>query len=384
MLLGIDASNLRAGGSLTHLVELLRAAVPAAHGFERIVVWAGAATLEAIEERRWLRKSHDPLLDRALPYRLFWQRFRVPRLAALAGCDVLWVPGGSTASSFRPMVTMSRNMLPFEWREMRRNRFAWRTLKNLLLHFAQRSSFRRAEGLIFLSRYARDAVIGFAGDKTKVTIIPHGIESRFSCRPRAQQPIGEYTTDKPFRLLYVSIVDVHKHQWHVADAVARLRTSGLPVAVDLVGPAHGPALAKLNATLRRVDPTRQFVRYVGAVPHRELHRFYAAADLNIFASSCENMPNILLEAMAAGLPIACSRRGPMPEILGEAGIYFDPERPDEIADAIRRLIESPDLRREKAEAAFERSADFSWARCARETLAFLAEVVDVDHLRSKR
>lgn len=93
MRLGVDASNLRAGGSVTHLVELLRAAEPAAHGFETIIVWGGTATLAALEERQWLRKAHDPLLERAQPYRLFWQRFRLPRLAAPERCDVLSVPG---------------------------------------------------------------------------------------------------------------------------------------------------------------------------------------------------------------------------------------------------------------------------------------------------
>jgi glycosyltransferase involved in cell wall biosynthesis len=51
------------------------------------------------------------------------------------------------------------------------------------------------------------------------------------------------------------------------------------------------------------------------------------------------MPNILLEAMAAGLPIACSNRGPMPEVLGTAGLYFNPENPAEIACAIRTVID---------------------------------------------
>ena len=64
MRIGIDASNLRAGGGVTHLVELLRAADPPAHGFEQAIVWGGAATLSKIEDRDWLCKVHDPLLDR--------------------------------------------------------------------------------------------------------------------------------------------------------------------------------------------------------------------------------------------------------------------------------------------------------------------------------
>jgi glycosyltransferase involved in cell wall biosynthesis len=111
------------------------------------------------------------------------------------------------------------------------------------------------------------------------------------------------------------------------------------------------------------------------VPYEELFKWYHQADLFIFASSCENMPNILLEAMAAGLPIACSNRGPMPEVLGTAGLYFDPENPAEIACAIRSLLDSTDLRAEKAEAAYRRAKAFTWQRCAEQTFQFLAQQV---------
>jgi glycosyltransferase involved in cell wall biosynthesis len=86
------------------------------------------------------------------------------------------------------------------------------------------------------------------------------------------------------------------------------------------------------------------------------------------------MPNILLEGMASGLPIACSNCGPMPEVLGDAGVYFDPENPKDIARALRELIESPVLRTKSAESSFERVRRYSWRRCADETFRFLAEI----------
>ncbi len=147
-----------------------------------------------------------------------------------------------------------------------------------------------------------------AGVPERVAIVPHGVEERFRCAPREQRPLEEYSTERPFRLLYVSIVDVYKHQWHVAEAVRRLRDAGLPVVIDFVGPGYGPALARLKRTLRRLDPEGEVLRHRGAIPFEELHRLREQADLFVFASSCENMPNILLEAMAAGYPIACARR----------------------------------------------------------------------------
>jgi glycosyltransferase involved in cell wall biosynthesis len=66
----------------------------------------------------------------------------------------------------------------------------------------------------------------------------------------------------------------------------------------------------------------------------------------------------------------------MPEVLGDAGCYFDPERPDEIAAALRHLIESRELRTMMAARAHQRAQDFSWKRCARETFAFLATICE--------
>lgn len=375
MVLGIDASNIRRGGGVTHLVELLRAANPLAHGFEKVVVWSGRATLSRIEHRPWLVKSHHEALDGRLPSRVYWQRFRLSQAARKAHCDLLFVPGGSFAGHFHPVVAFSQSLLPFEWAELRRYGGSWMTVKLLLLHLTQLRTFRRADGLMFLTRYARDIVLKAVGDfRSRVTIIPHGIDKEFFRAPRRQLPIAEYSMARPFRLLYVSVVDVYKHQWHVVDAVGRLRSQGFPLALDLVGPAYPHALKRLTDMIERVDPGGQFIRYWGPVKHQELPKWYAEADLCVFASSCETFGQILLEAMSGSLPIACSDRSALPEVLTDAGIYFDPQDPDAIASAILKLVLSPELRYQKATEAFEAANTYSWEKCARDSFAFFAEV----------
>jgi glycosyltransferase involved in cell wall biosynthesis len=93
----------------------------------------------------------------------------------------------------------------------------------------------------------------------------------------------------------------------------------------------------------------------------------------VFASSCETFGQILVEAMSAGLPIACSNRSVMPELLGDAGVYFDPEQPAEIASAIRTLFDSPELRSRLARESFKKAKNYSWARCADETFSFISQ-----------
>lgn len=376
MNIGIDASNIRGGGGMNHLVETLRVAQPQKHNFDQIVVWGGNSTLNEIEERPWLRKVHDPLLDRSLPLRLYWQRFVLDNLAQQEGCNVLFVPGGSYFGSFRPFVAVSQNLLPFEWNEARRYGFSWMLLKFLLLRRSQTKTLRRADGVIFLTNYARDATMRILKQiQSPDVVIPYGVSKIFDYPPKVQQPIEAYSLQKPFRLLYVSIVTVYKHQWYVAEAVTALRKKGLPVHLELVGPAYPPAMQRLEKILNRLDPTEEFIHYRGPIPYNELHREYQQADAFVFASTCETFGQIVTEAMTAGLPIACSNTGTMREILGEDALYFDPECPTEIADVIQKMISDPSMRTRMASGTYERVNVFTWERCARETFDFVTHMM---------
>ncbi len=375
IVVGIDAANLRRGGGVTHLVELLRAAQPAAFGIDQVVVWGGQPTLNALDDRVWLDKRNPAALDKGLLQRTIWQRYSLSKAARDARCDVLFVPGGSYAGDFHPVVNMSRNMLPFEWNELKRYGWSTFTLKLLLLRLTQSRTYKKTDGLIFLTDYARQVVVGVVGAlRAKTSTIPHGLNTRFNQVPKPQRVISDFDEANPYRVLYVSIIDQYKHQWFVVEAVATLREEGFPIVLDLVGPAYLPALNRLNETIAHLGADQSWVRYHGGIPFNELHLRYVQADLGLFASTCENMPNILLETMASGLPIACSNRGSMLEVLGDSGVYFDPVQPADIARALRELILSPQLRSKLAMASYQRSQQYSWKRCADETFDFLAKI----------
>lgn len=372
--IGIDATNLRCGGGLTHLIELLRVAQPNLFSINKVIVWGGLPTLNALDDRSWLFKHNPAALEKGLLRRILWQRYSLSSVAREEDCDLLFVPGGSYAGNFHPVITMSRNLLPFEIHELLRYGLAFRTLKFLLLRFTQSRSYKKTDGVIFLTKYAQDAVLKVTGKLNgRISIIPHGMNSRFSRAPKSQRDIKDFNNKNPYRVLYVSIIDQYKHQWNVVEAVSMLRKLGFPIVLDLVGPAYLPALKRLNKTLSRLDVEHSWVNYHGAIAFDDLHQSYANADLGVFASSCENMPNILLETMASGLPIACSELGPMPEVLSNTGVYFHPEQASSIASAIQKLIESPQLRTELSQASYERVQQFSWKRCADETFGFLSD-----------
>jgi glycosyltransferase involved in cell wall biosynthesis len=376
MRIGIDASNLKRGGGLTHLSALLAHADPLDAGLDRVIVWGSRATLERLAPRPWLTKADCAELEGSAAAQVLWRRRVLPTLAR-AECDLLFAPGGLCTDRFHPVVTMSRNMLPFQLREALRYGPSAMLARLALLRRLQQRSFRTADGVIFLSQFAQDTVLRTTGPLPgRTTVIPHGVAEPFFHAPRPQRSLSDYSADRPMRILYVSIVDVYKHQWHVAEAVARLRREGVPIAIEFVGDSYPKAERRLRPVLQRLDPQRAFLTVKGAADHVALPQSYHTADLFVFASSCENLPNILLEAMAAGLPIASSSGGPMPEILGEGGVYFDPLKPESIAKALRRLADDADLRGRLAADAYARAGQFSWEQCARSTFRFLGSILE--------
>jgi len=379
--LGVDATNIRQGGGVTHLSKLLQAGDPIAAGISRVTVLANQETAAALPVRPWLTKVSSPWMEALLPIRMLGQQFQLPRVIKAARCDVLFSPGGTLPARLPvPAVTMSQNMLPFEPIEAARfGRWSLMRLKMQLLRHSQGRSFRRADGLIFLTSYAESVVTRALGGVPCFTaLIPHGIEKRFLHPPRLQRSLIECTADNPFRVLYVSILMPYKHQLEAARAASLLRAEGIPIELRFIGAPWGDYGHQFKALLDELDPEHEFLLWSGAEPFESLHGFYKRSDAFVFASSCENLPNILIEAMAAGLPIASSGRGPMPEVLGDAGVYFDPEVPASIAKALRDLAMDPSLRSKLALSAWHKAKAYSWERCAKDTFEFIAQAAKRD------
>lgn len=379
MRLGIEATNVRSGGGIAHTVETLRHAEPALHGFESVVLWTNSEVAPRVEPRPWLTVevvSSSRRVAREVSVLPFdWIRNRIAMRSRAREVDLVYAPGALAAPESTPTVAAFQNLLPFDRSESRRWGWTWVRARLLLLRFHQSRVFSRASGVICLSEYAREVLCrAIRLPLEKTAIVSCGVPESFRRGPRRQSELSAYGPARPFRILYVSTIDFYKHPWHVVRAIGALRSRGLPVVLELIGHAYPPALARLRVVLAQVDPRSEFVTYTGIVQHAELARRYHAADAFVFASTCETVGIPVLEAMAAGLPIACSNRRPMTDFLGQAAFYFDPESPDEIAAAIEALALDPDRRSRLAWKAFETSKAFTWERCARDTFAFLERV----------
>lgn len=376
--LAIDASNIRHGGGITHLSQLLDHVNSSNQDFDKVFLWAGDSTLNRIPEKEWLVKKSHYLLNGNLVMRTIWQIFLLKKSFLAEFCSIIFILGGTFYFKFTPAVTFHQNLLPFEPKEILRYGLSLKIIKFNLLRIIQSSSFRRSTAIIYLSNFSKKVLERNIKKLPDGKIIYHGVEARFSQLPKKQKPIEGYSNETPFKIVYISSIDHYKHQWNVVEAISILREEGFPISLDLYGVANKEPLKKLKRYIDKYDHDRKFINYVNEVDFSEIHHVYRNSDLSVFASSCETFGQIVLESMASGLPIACSDMSSMKEIIKDGCIYFNPLDSNEIAKAIKRLLVSEELRESISKKSYQYSKEFSWNDTSEKTFKYLKEIQEAN------
>jgi glycosyltransferase involved in cell wall biosynthesis len=371
MIVGVDASRNRSGGALAHLKGILTAADPLQFGIDRVHLWAYESLADTLPDFSWLTKHTPAELDKSILSQMWWQYKHLPREVKQSGSVVLFNTDAGSVCPFQPSVTLSQDMLSYEPGEMSRFGIGRARLRLSMLRLIQNRSLKNAELPMFLTNYASQVIQEATGPLARHVVVPHGVGEEFRQTPdRRALPIER---NAEIRILYISNTALYKHQWNVVRAVGAIRRKGVNASLLLIGGGSGRAQRLLDNEIAATDPEREFVNQMPFIPNSEIPRFLAGADLFVFASSCENMPITLLEAMASGLAIACSDRGPMPEVLQNGGVYFNPEDPRSIEKSISSIIASSALRDRVSRRASQLSRQYSWERCAAETWQALVE-----------
>lgn len=372
MIVGIDASRNRSGGAKGHLKGILNDGNPTSFGITEVHVWTYHSLAQGLPVKPWLHIHTPQELEEGLFKQIAWQYRKLPYSAQKAKCEIMLYTDAGTVGNFCPSVVMSRDMLSYEPGEMKRFGLSVSRLRLIALKYIQASSMKKADGVIFLTKYASSVIQKFTGSLKNTRIIPHGVSDKFR-----QKTLGgdwDHSYNIEIKCIYISNASMYKHQWNVVKAIALLRSNGVNIRLDLVGGGEGRAQKKITQVILENDPDSKFVKQHEFIDHDYIPTLIAKSDIYLFASSCENMPNTLVEGMASGLPIACSNRGPMPEVLKDGGEYFDPENIDSIIKALSKIIDHRDARIKMAARAKELSNLYSWERCANETYKYLKTV----------
>lgn len=242
-----------------------------------------------------------------------------------------------------------------------RARLFWRLKTHLAL--------RRADRLVTVSNDARRQIAAAFGlAESSIVVVSEGPDPIF--RPRPGDPAVESVRVRyglppvaPL-VLYVGGISPHKNLQALvrAAAIVRREEPG-PWHVVLVGDYKGDSFLgcyrELNELVRALGLGGR-VTFTGFVPDEDLVLLYNAATMLVLASKGEGFGLPVVEAMACGLPVTASDRNSIPEVLGGAGLLFDPDSDDAIADCVRRLLREPALRADLRARGLARAEAYSW------------------------
>jgi glycosyltransferase involved in cell wall biosynthesis len=169
--------------------------------------------------------------------------------------------------------------------------------------------------------------------------------------------------------LYVGGLIPHKNLVRLVEAFALAASTDLKlVLVGDFNDVFHTHVPQIRAAIAR-HAVEERVILAGFVPDEDLAHLYTRAYAVILPSLMEGFGLPAVEAMACGTPLLSSRAGSLPEVIGEAGVYFEATDVSSIAGAIRMILESPTHREALARLALARSAKFTWEESARRLVA---------------
>ncbi|MFP8878455.1 MAG: glycosyltransferase family 1 protein [Myxococcota bacterium] len=376
----INTLSARTGGGLTYARNLLM--------HLDLEYRADVFVLVAPQRRHLLPDGPYTFIDCAwagqnVLQRTLWEAFGLPRLLRELGADVYYVLAGTLAA--KPpagckSVVAFRNLLPFDPKNRKRYPHGYTRYRLWLIGLAQPRSFAQADLVIFISEYGRKVVEAVVTEPAgRAVVIPHGVGEVF----KGDVVAGDWNTRWPGGyVLYVSILDVYKSQLEVVEAWASIRGAReTREKLILAGPEYPPYARRVKRKIAELGLEDEVV-LLGPVAHDDLPGLYRSSKVTVFASQCENCPNILLEAMAGGRPVLCSSDPPMPEFGVDAVVYFDPTDSAELADRLIEMLDDPERQKDYGDRAKRRSADFRVDAAMRRTWESMLELANGDWSKS--
>lgn len=302
------------------------------------------------------------------PNRLLWDQFTVPKFAIREGLNIIYNPKLSV-----PLFAPCKTILVMHGAEQFAVPQAFKWYDRMYFSVANRLYCRRASAIIAMTHTGAKDITKYMGarpDKIRVIYEAYNERCRVMPKEKVEEVKARYNLPDHF-ILFVGGLSPLKNLANLIRAFKRLETT-FHYKLVVVGFKRW----KFAQDIQLVDELElaDRVLFTGFVPDEDIPAFYNAAELFVFPSLYEGFGIPALEAMACGCPVITSKAGCSPEIAGGAAVLVDPYSPEDIAKAIRRVLTEQPLKRDLIEKGLKRSAEFSWEKCAMETVAVFESV----------
>jgi glycosyltransferase involved in cell wall biosynthesis len=303
-----------------------------------------------------------------------WHPIMLMETAKRLEADVVFMPAPGVVHFKRTRLAVTVHdviplLFPDEFRSPEEQRLSRRCL----------AAIQKADLILTDSRYSKsDMVDRFGVPPDKVVVVYLGLDGRmFQALPpneRAeQQVLKRHGIDRPY-FLHVGLWQPRKNLHRLIRAFRLLedRARDLGLQLVLCGPRK-PGIDKLDELVQELSLQGKVV-LTGKVPDSDLVELYQRAHGFAMPSLYEGFGLPPLEAMACGVPVMSSNRSSLPEVLGDAAVYCDPESEDDMACALEKICRDSGLRKTLVDRGLAHVTQFSWEACARSTLAALQQL----------
>ena len=282
---------------------------------------------------------------------------------AAKGCDLLHIPHYNAPLLHRgPLLVSILDLIhitdPVYSRSFRSRVYA-KPMLNLVA--------RKADHIVTISEYSKVQIVQRLGVQAeKVTAIYCGVNEKFRCvdRKEATAAVSQALRIQESYVLFVGSLKPHKNISTLLRAFALLRKrNDIRHRLLIIGDdAHWKPLLLKECSRLGIHDITTFVPYVS---QELLPKVYAAADLLVMPSTIEGFGLPVLEAMASGTPVVCSRAASLQEVAGDAALYFEPASAEELAERMENLLNSRELQESLRANGMERAKQFTWEKSTR-------------------
>ncbi len=315
------------------------------------------------EPERWIKDLPNNFITKIISFPLFWTQVRLSLAMLFDRPDCLFVP-----ASAMPIISPKASVVTI-------HDCAWvyypeAFTKNMrrYLHYSTKFAVWKAKRVIAVSESTKnDLVKYYRVNPNKVDVILHGYEE-------VQKDFSKLSTEVSAKLpekyiLFLSTLQPRKNLPALINAFAELKKTHpeLPHKLVVVGKPGWQYEESLEAIKQHQD----VVVYLNHVSDDDRWPIYNRASLFIHPSLYEGFGMWMLEAFECGVPVAVSNVSSLPEVGGDAAIYFDPKNSDSIKQAILKVLTDDVFAEQLRQKGYQRLKDFSWEKCAQQTIESL-------------
>lgn len=362
-ILHIDASRLKSGGGILHLLKLLE--LNKYSNFHKIVVYTYKnSEFKKFNSNKIVIKTH-PFINKNILYQIFWQRFLLAK--QISPQHVLFTIDSTSFCKFKKNVVLNQDIIGFQ-----EGSYKYFSLKNKLVSYLKyiiaKNAMKNSIANIFTTKYAVDEVIKKIGSIANPNVIPHGIDSEYLIRKR------DYNiSEKSLKIIYVSSVLDYKNHKYLISAINNVQTDK-KIKAYFVGGGDSSLIKKLKS-LSCNNRGNEF-HFLGFLDRKEVYRLTMNFDIAVFMSSIECFGITLLEYMKIGMPIICSNESSMPETIGDGGLLVTPSDEASIIKAIKDFELNHHKRKMFGKKAYNNSLGYSWDDTVKKTYVLLEKIYD--------